>query len=82
MGKSAGRAKARAEKSVGQQRCKAVDKMKPRLYILAGANGSGKSTISKVFLPAEGVVYINPDDISSCDGSAKRQWFWNCRIFR
>jgi len=38
--------------------------MKPRLYILAGANGSGKSTISKVFLPAEGVVYINPDDIA------------------
>ena len=64
MGKSAGRVKARAEKSVGQQRCKAVDKMKPRLYILAGANGSGKSTISKVFLPAEGVVYINPDDIA------------------
>ncbi len=35
-----------------------------RLYILAGANGSGKSTISKVLLPAEEIVYINPDDIA------------------
>ena len=38
--------------------------MEARLYIIAGANGSGKSTISKVFLPAEGVVYVNPDDIA------------------
>lgn len=38
--------------------------MNARLYILAGANGSGKSTISKVFLPTEGLVYINPDDIA------------------
>ena len=38
--------------------------MSARLYILAGANGSGKSTISKVFLPTEGLVYINPDDIA------------------
>lgn len=38
--------------------------MSKRLYILAGANGSGKSTISKVLLPSEGVVYINPDDIA------------------
>ena len=29
--------------------------MEPRLYMIAGANGSGKSTISKVFLPVEGV---------------------------
>ena len=35
-----------------------------RLYILAGANGSGKSTISKVLLPAERIVYVNPDDIA------------------
>ena len=35
-----------------------------RLYILAGANGSGKSTISKVLLPAEHLVYVNPDDIA------------------
>lgn len=35
-----------------------------RLYVLAGANGSGKSTISKVLLPSEGIVYVNPDDIA------------------
>ena len=35
-----------------------------RFYILAGANGSGKSTMSKVLLPAEGIVYVNPDDIA------------------
>ena len=40
------------------------EKIKPRLYILAGANGSGKSTISKVLLPSEGLVYVNPDDIA------------------
>ncbi len=34
------------------------------MYILAGANGSGKSTIAKVLLPSEDVVYINPDDIA------------------
>ena len=38
--------------------------MKSRLYIIAGANGSGKSTISKVLLPTEGVAYVNPDDIA------------------
>ena len=38
--------------------------MDARLYIIAGANGSGKSTISKVLLPAEGVVYVNPDNIA------------------
>lgn len=38
--------------------------MSKNLYILAGANGSGKSTIAKVLLPTEGVVYINPDDIA------------------
>ena len=35
-----------------------------KFYILAGANGSGKSTISKVLLPSEGLVYVNPDDIA------------------
>ena len=40
------------------------EKIKPRLYILAGANGSGKSTISKVLLPSEGLIYVNPDDIA------------------
>ena len=34
------------------------------MYILAGANGSGKSTISRVLLPEENVTYINPDDIA------------------
>ena len=38
--------------------------MSKDLYILAGANGSGKSTIAKVLLPREGIVYINPDDIA------------------
>jgi len=35
-----------------------------RLYIIAGANGSGKSTIARVLLPMEGIVYVNPDDIA------------------
>lgn len=38
--------------------------MSNQIYILAGANGSGKSTISRELLPAEGIVYINPDDIA------------------
>ena len=38
--------------------------MHKQIYILAGANGTGKSTISRELLPAEGVVYINPDDIA------------------
>ncbi len=38
--------------------------MSKKLYILAGANGSGKSTVSRVLLPGEGIVYINPDDIA------------------
>ncbi|MCQ2389813.1 MAG: zeta toxin family protein [Kiritimatiellae bacterium] len=35
-----------------------------QLYVLAGANGSGKSTIAKVLLPTEGIAYVNPDDIA------------------
>ena len=35
-----------------------------RLYILAGANGSGKSTIAAAILPAEKISYINADDIA------------------
>ena len=35
-----------------------------RLYILAGANGSGKSTIAAAILPAENISYINADDIA------------------
>ena len=40
------------------------DRPMKRLFILAGANGSGKSTVAKVLLPAEGIVYVNPDDIA------------------
>lgn len=36
----------------------------PTLYLLAGANGSGKSTIARELLPAEGIVYVNADDIA------------------
>ena len=47
-----------------------------RMFILAGANGSGKSTISKVLLPTEHVVYVNPDDVAKelnpCDPLAVR----------
>jgi len=35
-----------------------------RLYLIAGANGSGKSTIARVLLPTEGVRFVNPDDIA------------------
>jgi len=35
-----------------------------RLYVIAGANGSGKSTMAKVLLPAEGVSFVNPDEIA------------------
>lgn len=35
-----------------------------RMFVLAGANGSGKSTIAKTLLPAVGIVYVNPDDIA------------------
>lgn len=35
-----------------------------RLYLVAGANGSGKSTIARELLPVEGVPYVNPDDIA------------------
>ncbi|MDO4366435.1 MAG: AAA family ATPase [bacterium] len=34
------------------------------LYLVAGANGSGKSTISTVLLPQKGLVFVNPDDIA------------------
>ena len=35
-----------------------------RLYIIAGANGSGKSAIAAAILPAEKISYINADDIA------------------
>lgn len=34
------------------------------LYILAGANGSGKSTIARELSPAENISYVNADDIA------------------
>lgn len=37
---------------------------KNTLFILAGANGSGKSTIAKELLPEESIVYVNADDIA------------------
>ena len=36
-----------------------------RLYLVAGANGSGKSTIARELLPAAGISYVNPDMIAS-----------------
>lgn len=35
-----------------------------QMFVLAGANGSGKSTIAKVLLPTVGIVHVNPDDIA------------------
>ena len=40
---------------------------KPELIIIAGPNGSGKTTITQKFLHhewAEGIIYINPDNIA------------------
>ena len=36
---------------------------KPTIYILAGANGIGKTSINPFFIP-KGVTYINADDIA------------------
>ena len=36
-----------------------------RLYLIAGANGSGKSTIARELLPSEELQFVNPDDIAS-----------------
>ena len=35
-----------------------------QLYLIAGANGSGKSTIARKLLPSEGLQFVNPDDIA------------------
>ena len=40
---------------------------KPELIVIAGPNGSGKTSVTKKFLHhewAEGIVYINPDDVA------------------
>lgn len=36
---------------------------KPKIYVLAGANGVGKTTVNPFFIPKE-VTYINADDIA------------------
>lgn len=37
-----------------------------RLYLIAGANGSGKSTIVRELLGVESLQFVNPDDIARC----------------
>lgn len=40
---------------------------KPELIVIAGPNGSGKTSVTKKFLHhewAEGTIYINPDDVA------------------
>jgi predicted ABC-type ATPase len=37
----------------------------PRIYVLAGANGAGKSSIGGAMLIEQGVEYFNPDDAAS-----------------
>ena len=44
------------------------DKHKPELIIIAGPNGSGKTSVTKRFLHhewAEGTIYINPDEVAN-----------------
>ena len=44
-----------------------MDKLKPILIVIAGPNGSGKTTITSKILKhewVEGCVYINPDEIA------------------
>ena len=36
---------------------------KPTIYILAGPNGIGKTTVNQYYIPSE-VPYINADDIA------------------
>ncbi|MEE0996563.1 MAG: zeta toxin family protein [Paludibacteraceae bacterium] len=41
---------------------------KPELIIIAGPNGSGKTSVTKRFLHhewAEGIIYINPDEVAN-----------------
>lgn len=44
------------------------DNLSPELIIIAGPNGSGKTSITKRFLHhewAEGTIYINPDEVAN-----------------
>ena len=41
---------------------------KPELIVIAGPNGSGKTSVTQKFLHhewAEGTIYINPDEIAN-----------------
>ena len=46
----------------------------PRLYVLAGVNGAGKSTIAGAAFRAQGANYYNPDatarDLKATHGAA------------
>ncbi|MBR4303521.1 MAG: zeta toxin family protein [Bacteroidaceae bacterium] len=44
------------------------DTLKPELIIIAGPNGSGKTSVTKRFIHhewAEGTIYINPDEVAN-----------------
>ena len=41
-----------------------IVRMGKDLYLVAGANGSGKSTIARTLLPQKGLVFVNPDEIA------------------
>ena len=46
----------------------AKDSHKPELIIIAGPNGSGKTSVTKKFLHhewADGTTYINPDEVAN-----------------
>ncbi|MDR2580032.1 MAG: hypothetical protein LBC85_03450 [Fibromonadaceae bacterium] len=36
----------------------------PTLYIIAGPNGNGKTTLAREFIEAENVFFLNADDIA------------------
>ena len=50
---------------------------RPELIIIAGPNGSGKTSVTQKFLHhewAEGTIYINPDEVAK-----ERFGDWNSR---
>lgn len=38
----------------------------PRIYVLAGTNGAGKSSIGGAMLIEQGALYFNPDEAAAC----------------